>query len=124
MSNTINFEKAFQIPSDEFFLLCGTAIEGLKKGKITSADPVMGEIEGVFGGSLWNGGGSGIRIEIIPSSQEDCILVLEVYPLNGYGKKTPFGLGKNPQKGFSEFMEELDIRVKRFQVKYGLSEIT
>jgi hypothetical protein len=117
MSNTIDFKKKFQFPSDEIFLLCGTAVEGLKKGRIISTDPVMGKIKGVFGGS-WKSTGCGVEIEVIPHSQEDCTLTLTVYPLGGNGKKATFG-GKNlAENGLKEFIEELETRVKRFETKY------
>lgn len=118
MSNIVEFNKSYQIPADELFLLCVTTVEGFKMGKVSSTDPVMGKIKGICCKG-WTSIRYGVEIEIIPSSQGACTLKLETYPLTGLGKRAKFGGGNVAEAGSKEFMEELQPRLDRFKIKYG-----
>lgn len=119
----IHFNKQYEVPADELFLLCGTAIENLKKGRVLSTDPVMGRLEAQFGGTnnllAVNAGGHGINIEVIPDSSEASTLTVESYALNGYGRKIPFGGQKVAQLGLDLFIKEVETRIQRTKIKYG-----
>jgi hypothetical protein len=119
-NNTVSFSQVYEIPADDMFVLCGTAIEGLKRGKVLSDDSVKGTLKGTIGGYvLVLHGGSGIEIEIVPNAQEECTLNLEVYPLNAFGGRAPLGGKKSAENDLEEFMGELELRLKRHKTKYG-----
>lgn len=115
-SNTVDLTKQFNIPADELYLLCGTAIQELK-GKLSSTDPAMGKMKGTIGRNFLNAV-CGIEVEVVPESPENCTLKLLVYPLNGYGFKLPFGGKGIAEKWLNDFVGELETRVKRFEIKY------
>lgn len=119
--------KTYDLAADDLIKLCVNTIENMKKGQMTKADLHMGRLEATigYGGFMLPGKDPyAVVIDITPKDASTSQLSLEVFIVNNYGKKIPFGIGANTLRQKSEqrrneFVTELENRISRFQLKYG-----